>query len=287
MIRLLGDIFNANWSGWQDITFYVLAALIALLLLSIVIVLVTNRTQASGRQIAKRIGEYERQVEMKRKLLEIEKEKSSLELEHVRKELKEKAALMNGAETAALTARQQYSAKKQEIKKLLETVEMTKQELAEHQKREGTNIPEDIVVNALTDRMLASSSFEMDATFMDCKLPAEKTLNYTLNDVADYISKKSAITASDSDENKSVNYQIEDNTFAVLFGLPDNKIRLTFKCGPSYGAKLCKHLKYNVSKAKFPSGLLWFTVDNETVPCALERIKQMIDISYRIAGLGY
>jgi len=165
-------------------------------------------------------------------------------------------------------------------------VEMTKKQLAEYQKREGTQVSEDIAINALTDKTLAESKRVMEA-YIDCKIPKGSKLSFTVADVKSYISKKQGITFAEGKGQAPTNYKVEKKTLALVYALPNGKVRVTFKCGPAYGAKLCKYLKQNVSNAKFPYGLTWFTVSNETAACSLELVEQLIDISYKIAKLGY
>lgn len=285
-INLFTDLFGAGWEQWQDILFIALIAFIAACLIFIIILLILKKSQDGGH-IAQRVERYEKRIEAKREKLESKNAVSQAELERNRKELAEKEREAAEAEAKAAKARQEYLAKEEELKKLIENVEMSKKELAEYQKREGTHVPEDVAVNVLTDKTLAKSALQPDPQFHDCKIPLGKSLNFTGKDVADYISGKHKITYTDAMGHKPANYKIEDKTFAFVYALENDKVRVTFKCGPAYGAKLCKYLGNNVSNAKFPYGLLWFTVSNENAPCSLELIKQLIDISYKIAGLGY
>lgn len=288
-VNLHADIFNANWANWQDIAFIAIIILIAAFLLFIIIfaILRNSRAETDGRRMAKRILWYEQQIEAKRQTLEYEKAKSQAELEESRKELAEKETAAAAAESRTAVAREQLYIREQEIRRLLETVEMTKIELAEYQKREGTNVPEDIAINALTEKTLAESELAMIPGLYDCKIPSGINFNFTLKDITDYIAMKPKITVNEGVGQKPSNYKVEDKTFAFVTALSNGKMRMTFKCGPSYGAKLIKHLNQNVSAAKFPYGLIWFTVTNETGVCSLELVKQLLDISYKIARLGY
>jgi hypothetical protein len=282
------DIFNANWELWQDILFIVLVALVTIGVIYIVVLLLlsNSRMEADGRRMAKRMAWYERQIEMRRKTLEVEKAHSKAELDESRKELAEKEAAAAEAETKAAKARAELLEQERKIRILLETAEMSKKELSEYQKREGTNVSEDIAVNALTDKAIAESGLETDSRYTDVKLPLGRTFAFTAQDVAVYISKKPNIAFTEGTGLKPANFKVGDKTLALVYALPGGKVRVTFKCGPAYGAKLSSTLK-NVSTAKFPYGLLWFTVSNETAPCSLELIQQVIDISYKIARLGY
>ena len=283
MKNLLGA-FNSNWESWQNIVFIALIVLAGIFFFYIMAFLfIGNARMAKG---GRRLAWHEKQMDVKRKTLETENSFSKGELEHTRKEIKDKEDAIKETETRAKEAREQLLRSEQEIQKLLMGAEMTKKELAVYQKREGTNVSEDIAVNVLTNKTLLQSKFAME-DFQDCKIPKGKTIQFTAKQVTDYIEKMQDITVDRGVGSKPSNYKVSKMTLAFVYALPDGKVRVTFKCGPAYGTKLCKYLRQNISVAKFPYGLTWFTVSNETVPCSLELVQQLIDISYRIAKLGY
>ncbi|MCL2817863.1 MAG: hypothetical protein FWD39_05720 [Clostridiales bacterium] len=285
----VADIFNANWAQWQDTLFILLIVVIAALFLFIVafLFLSNSRMEADGRRMAKRIAWYERQVLAKRHALEAEKAKSASELAWRRSVLKEKEAAAKKAAAAAEKARKQLQEHENHIKELLKTTEISKKELAEYQKREGTNVYEDIVVNIITEKTLEESKLIMDPGYADVKIPQSVTFDFAVKDITDYIAKKPKITFTEGAGHKPASYKVEDKTLALVYTLDGGKMKVTFKCGPAYGTRLCKHLPDNVSVAKFPYGLLWFTVTNEDAECSLELMKLLLDISYKIAKLGY
>ena len=276
--------FNSNWESWQMAVFVALIVIAGIFFFYIMVFLFIGnaRMAKSGRRLAW----HEQQMNVKRKTLETESTFSKAELEHKRKEVKEKEEAIKETETRAKAEREQLLRNEQEIQKLLMNAEMTKKELAVYQKREGTNVSEDIAINVLTNKTLLESKLQMD-DFQDCKIPKGKTMQLNVKQVTDYIEKMSDITVERGVGLKPSNYKVSKMTLALVYALPDGKVRVTFKCGPAYGAKLCKYLGRNISVAKFPYGLTWFTVSNETAPCSLELVEQLVDISYRIAKLGY
>ena len=276
--------FDTGWETWQHITFYALIAVAGVFFFYIMLFLFLRNTRMakSGRRLAW----HEKQMDVKRQSLEAEKSLTKAELEQKRNELKEKEDAIKAAEDKAKAAREQLLRNEQEIQRLIMNAEMTKKELADYQKREGTNVSEDIAINTLTDKTLLQSKIVMDV-LPDCKIPKGKTMAFTVKNVTDYIEKMQNITFDPGVGQKPANYKVEKKTLALVYSLPNGKVRVTFKCGPVYAAKLCKHLAKNVSVAKFPYGLTWFTVSNETAPCSLELIQQLLDIAYRIAKLGY
>ena len=283
MINLLSAI-NSNWESWQNVVFFVLVAVAGIFLCYILVFLFIGNTRMakSGRKLAW----HEKQMDVKRQSLETEKTYSKAELEKTRKELKEKEDAIKDAEVKAKAAREQLLRSEQAIQNLIMNAEVTKKELAVYQKREGTQVSEDIAINALTDKTLLQSKFAMEA-LPDCKIPKGKTMSFTVKNITDYIEKMQDITSEPGVGQKPTTYKVSKMTLALVYSLPNGKMRVTFKCGPAYAAKLCKHLERNISVAKFPYGLMWFTVSNENAPCSLELVQHLLDISYRIAKLGY
>lgn len=294
-IELLADIFNANWETWQDYVFIILVSLAAVFLFfGLTFILVSNaRSEADGKRMAKRVAWYEKQLKVKRRALEMEKEKGEQKLEESRRELEERRKEANDAETKANSTRQQIRQKRQELSELLGNLETTQKELAEYQKRDGTVVPVDVAVNCLTDSLLQKSELPMDSSYSDCRIPKGETFAYALSELTEYLHKKPSISYTAGTGKRPASFKYESKnaktgkTFALVSDLGSDKFRMTLKCGPDYGSKLCKHLKNNVQVSAYPSGLLWFTVSNEKNPCSLELAKLLIDISYRIARLGF
>lgn len=294
-VNLLADIFNANWEAWQDIAFILLIVLaVGLLFFGIAFLLISNsRMEADGRRMAKRKAWYEKQLETKRRALELEKEQGEQELDESRKELEEKRKAAAEAEAKAKETREQLIRKKQELSELLNNLETTQEELAEYLKRDGTIVPTDVVVNISTEKVLSVSGLPMNPAYTDCKIPTGTTFDFTVKDITDYIHKKPNISFTAAVGKRPASFKFEDKanktskSFALVSDMGGGIFRITFKCGPDYGMKLCKHLMGSVNVSKYPSGLVWFTVNNEKSPCSLEFIKLLIDISYRIAKIGY
>lgn len=287
-MNLLAGIFYAHWVLWQDIVFIAGLAAFAVLIFSILVFLVLNnaRMESDGRRAAKRVAWYEQRIEIERKALEAEEERARLELEHSRKELSEKREAADQAETAAILARQKIFLIEQELKKLFAQNEMNKKELAEYQKREGTYVPEDVVINILTERVINESLYDMDANYTDCKIPRAMAAAYKIQDIAEYIGRKPDVEVFEGKGKSPARYKVNGKSFAFLYNTGKG-ISVSLKCGMDYGTKLTNHLKGAVNNAKFPYGLIWYSVTNESRPCPLELIQLLIDISYRIAKLGY
>jgi len=284
---LFFDIFGANWDSWQDFAFIAMIAFAALLLLFIVIfvILKNPRMDEDSKRIIRRVEHQEKEIEAKRKVLVFERAKHETKLEENFAKIKEREEAAEEAAAATDEMRVTLRKKEQEIEALLKTAEMTKRELAEYQKREGTQVSEDVAVNALTERVISESKLEADSRFQDCKIPAGRNL-VTFDNLVEYISDKAEVTFAEAVGQKPANYKVDGRTFALLYKV-GNHVKMTFKCGPAYGSKLCKYLPQNVSASKFPYGLLWFTVSNEYAVCSREIFRQLVDISYKIAKFGY
>jgi len=143
-------------------------------------------------------------------------------------------------------------------------------------------------VNKATEEALNISSLTMDATYKDCKVPLEKTVDFSIYDIDQYISSKKNIEKVVASGKKPTSFKIKGGkSFCLLIDLGENKFKITLKCGPAYGTKLCEYFKDTVTVSKFPYGIIWFSVSNEAKQPSLELIKQMIDISYEIAKIGH
>lgn len=289
-INILAGLFYEHWALGQDVVFIIALVVLALLFFSIITFLILNnaRMETSGRRTAKRIKWYEKQIELERLALEAEEEAVKLELEQSRRELDEKRKEAEQAEKQANETRKKMSETEEELRKLFEQNEMTKSELAKYRKREGTYVPEDVVVNILTEKVISESIFVMDEVYAkSCKVPKSVARIYGSQEIAEYISGKPGVEMFSAVGKKPARYKINGKLFAFVYFLDNDKIRISFKCGPDYGSKLAYFFPGIVSKAKFPYDLIWYSVTNESKPCRLELIKLLLDISYRIAKLGY
>ncbi|MCL2522039.1 MAG: MmcQ/YjbR family DNA-binding protein [Erysipelotrichales bacterium] len=151
----------------------------------------------------------------------------------------------------------------------------------------NANILED-AVNKSTEKTLNGSALVMDAFYKECKIPLTVTKEFSIEDIDQYICNKKNITKVEASGKKPTSFKIKGGkSFALLFDLGDGKYKLTFKCGPAYGAKLVEYFKDTVYVSKFPYGIIWFTISNENKNTSLELIKQVIDISYEIAKIGH
>ena len=288
MKPMILDIFNLGWETWQDVTALIAIIFAGLLIIFLIIFLIANfgRKNADEKRLAKQIAWYDEQIALQKQSLEEEKAKNDKELKASREMLAAKEREAAAAEKAATRAQTDLEKKEAEVKKAIEQAEMTKIELAAFQKREKTNVPEDYALNVLTNRVIDSSPLTMRTDLKDIKIPLGKTFEYTVKEVIAYVSKKQNITVEEASGKKPNNYKVAGKTYAMLSDTGEGGFKLVFKCGPSYGSKLIANNNDFVSHSKFPYGLLWFQVDSNK-NCSLELIKLLIDISYRIAKLGY
>ncbi|MCL2521848.1 MAG: MmcQ/YjbR family DNA-binding protein [Erysipelotrichales bacterium] len=172
-------------------------------------------------------------------------------------------------------------------RKLYSEVSAVKKVISKEVSMASDNKLED-AINKVTAETLNKSVFAMDAAYKDCKIPLAENNEYILTDIDRYISSKINIIKTEATGKKPTSYKIKGKkSFALLIDLGNGRFKLTVKCGPAYGVKLLEYFKNIVEQSKFPYGVIWFTVSNEVKQPSLELIKQMIDISYEIAKIGY
>ena len=286
---LLLTIVFKNWDLWQEIVLLGLLVVMVALLLYLVITGIT-RGIADGpedqKRKAKQIERYERELQERRAVLEKEKSEVESELNESRQVIEEKKRETEEAEASAAAVKIELQKREEEMRIMLESTDMTKKELAEYQKRAKTFVAEDFIINTLTNKVLLESQLPMRDDADDCKVPKDITMDYTRDEVFKYLEKKDKAVLQDSAGKRCEVFKINGTTFAMLFPADaEGHMRMTFKCGPGYGTKLsAKYCKNAIEKAKFPYGLLWFSANNTA---SLEVIKQLADISYRLAALGY
>ena len=283
MRNLLLDVFDVGWAGWQDAVIILLVVFIVLMIAFCVTFMLVNNSKNTAKSMARQVAWYEKRIEIKRRELEVEKARSVEALNESRKQLREKEIQALAAEFEAEKAKKALLEKEEEVKQAIFTAEMTKKELAEYQKREKTNVPEDFVINTVTEKVLKASEYKMRTEFSDCLIPVSITPVAT-DLVIKHISKKQDITNSSTSNGKET-YKVEGKTFAIV-SESNGIVKVTFKCGPAYASKLIKYAKPYITSSKFPQGIIWFTFEGQH-GSSMELICQMIDISYRIAKLGY
>ena len=143
-------------------------------------------------------------------------------------------------------------------------------------------------INKATEDTLNKSKLSMDPLYLDLKVPLAENNEYIIADINRYITNKINVIKNTKEGMRPTSYKVKGKkAFALLADVKDGNFKLTLKCGPAYGAKLCEIFPDTVTQAKFPYGLIWFTVINEKKQPSLELIKQMIDISYEIAKIGF
>ena len=210
-------------------------------------------------------------------------QESESALNESRKRINEKKLEVEEAERKRLEAEEEMKRRELEIKELLETSEMTRIELKNWQKKAKTFVSEDFIINTLTEQVLSKSNLEMRSDITECRVPKDITHKYSYNDVLEYLNNKKKVEFQD---NQGKVFKVNGTTLAFLYQVNDkDEMRVTIKCGPNYAQKLVsKYSNKSVDKAKFPYGLLWFDVNYDA---SFELVKQLIDISYRLASLGY
>jgi len=278
------SLFNDTWALWQNILVFVLLMVVAFFLVFIIIMLLVQFT--AGRIVKRRIEREKREVQKELDLLALQSNTTQEELKKAKEKLEEEQRKAKEAEELALQTRKEIEAKEKELEELLIVNEMEKKELVIYQKVHGTNVAEDIVVNIITDNTLKKSRFAMDPSY-EFRVPVGEVFSFNAEDIRKYIKSKPKVEISLGTGQKPDTYKVSGKTFAFLYSLETGHYKVSFKCGPKYGHQLSSVFTNNVAKTKFPYGLLWFMVSNETLDCSLELIKQLIDISYKIASLGY
>ena len=278
-------LFGYEWGFWQEALLIFLMVAVVLLIIFIPVFLVLKEKRKSKVQEYREASEYKHKTNAILAVSEAENEVLREELEKERQRLDDKRR--EEAELAAMTEQRKQELKDQGeiIKNLLASAAMTKAQLEAYQKQENMIVPEDLIINTVTEMALSKSDYEMSHYVADCPIVKDETFSYTSDEIAEYIGAKKDARISGTAHCKV--FKVEGNTFAMFYPSSESggKMRVTLKCGPTYGSKLeTVYTAGAVTKAKFPYGLLWYTVD-ETA--SLEMVKLLVTISYTIATLGY
>lgn len=133
-------------------------------------------------------------------------------------------------------------------------------------------------INRITLLTIRNSKLKMKKG-SDPILPEDNTYNYSFDKVHKY-AEKVAGSVKPMREVGAFSYRTNQKSF-LLTSRRSGRMQMTFKCGPSY-AKAIMELFPQISKSKFPYGVLWFTMDIDPEKISFELISLLIDISYTI-----
>lgn len=168
-----------------------------------------------------------------------------------------------------------------------EVAGMTLEQLFALKLKESQDMSADFIINAITRRVLIDSEFERRADVDDFKVPLNKTLEFGIADIQSYLSSLSEVAHEGAKGKTADAFKVMGKSFALLYNLGDGKFKLTVKCGPYYGQRLTQLYPEYFGKAKFPYGMIWFSMNSVYGECSLELVKLLGYISYNIAKAGY
>ena len=263
---------------------HIFAGIMTLAIVAIIGVLIWLWYRRTFKSYAKEeIAIIEADYRQERDALLRDKTRITAELTQSEKEIDARAAQAKQAQEEAEQLRKdlmELGIREDEAKRY---AEMTLTQLMDIKTKERKALSDDFIINAITRRMLIEGTFERrdDVAFI---VPANTTMEYKESDVREYIMSKDDAALNSNARNDV--YKIGGKSFIMFYRLPENKFKITLKCGIYYANRLCKLYAQIFSKATFPSGLLWYNVNNEK-GCSFELIKLLVDISYNTAKAGY
>ena len=145
------------------------------------------------------------------------------------------------------------------------------------------SVPGDFIVNAITRSVVKDCPYEMRDD-LEFRTPVAITKDFNTTALRDYMCAFEDTERSGGSRGEV--FKINGKSFAMFNTRAGEKFRITVKVGNHYADKLRVAFPETISKAKFPAGLFWYSVENET-ECSLELAKLMVEISYNIAKAGY
>ncbi|MCL2522534.1 MAG: hypothetical protein FWE36_06710 [Erysipelotrichales bacterium] len=170
--------------------------------------------------------------------------------------------------------------KEEEAKRV---ADMSLEELVVLKNEEMKDVSGDFVINAITRKILIDKEFEVRDDVRDFKVPLAKTTGDIFNRLEPLLQSLTDIEYTEAKGKAGATYKVSGKSFAILYNLGEGNYKLTIKCGPFYGQRLTALYKF-FEKAKFPYGMLWFSMNNGG---SLELAELLIAISYNIAKAGY
>lgn len=143
---------------------------------------------------------------------------------------------------------------------------------------------EEFKINRITGDTLDRSPYRTRKDVEEYKIAEGSSYDFEFGDIVRYAGSLKG--ASSTKRGNNYSFKVGSRCFLLAYENPEAD-RVTVKCGPNFGEKLCE-LYPAVQHSKFPHGLLWFTAMPENgkdkkSKLPLELLKQLIDISYAIS----
>ena len=263
---------------------YIFAAIVTLVLLVVLVLFIRTlykffskskarkERERAELDYAKRVAELESEKkELERKLHKtgkvVDKETRRLEKDRAEAEQMERDLMATGIEQEA--ARKYAS--------------MNLAQLLALKGSKNTAVPGDFVINAVTRSVLQNSEYAFRED-LDFRAPESVTKEFKIDDLKSYICTFADVEYSNNKQNEI--FKIQGKSFVIFYTRSEEKFKLTLKVGNHYADKLRVVFPKTITKAKFPSGLFWYSIDNE-VECSFELAKLLVEVSYNIAKAGY
>lgn len=226
------------------------------------------------------------------KTFKLEKKYADTEKRHIEAEIKVVAKGLNEKATKAQRMEFEVEQLRKELMKqgLVEShakavSDMTLEQLIRLKESDGKDLSGDFIINAIARKTLIDGEFQQRTDVVDFKVPLNITKNYGTADVEKLLTSFPSVSIAQEEGKNVFTYKTQGKTFALLSRLKeDGKFKLTLKCGPFYGQRLTQLYPESFQKAKFPHGMIWFTIDNGA---SLELVKLLVLISFNIAKAGY
>jgi predicted DNA-binding protein (MmcQ/YjbR family) len=222
-----------------------------------------------------------------KKRLVAEKKLAEAEIKRSAKGIDEKAERARQLESEAELMRKELMLQGVREDQAREIAIMTLSQLFELKNKEMKDVSADFMINTVARRVLIDSEFERRDDVADFKVPVNKTTGFTVKDIETYLLALPEVVYSEAKGKTADTFKVLGKSFVLLYDLNDGKFKLTVKCGPYYGQRLAQLYPESFGKAKFPYGMIWFTLDNTYGSYSFELVKLLIDISYNIAKAGY
>ena len=231
------------------------------------------------------INERSRSFALEKKQILQEKKHAEKELLRSEKRIDEKTKKANEDKRQAEQMKQELIAQGIKEAEANKMIVMTLPELLMLKRLEASDLSADFIINAITRRVLIDFKFESRNDVSDFKVPVNITTDFTVGALKSYILSLPDTISFGKGGKSATTFKIGGKAFALLYDNGD-AFKLTIKTGPYYGNRLSQLYPSFFEKAKFPYGMLWFSVAKAD-DCSLELLKLMTSISYNIAKAGY
>lgn len=273
---------NLNFTQWivLGVAVFVTVVLFAVLFYNIY-------RMVAKPELKYEIATMEKAFKQERKRIIAEKENAKAEIRR-----SEKAANIKPIDLETERMRRELMQQGLHEEKAKEIADMTLENLLTLKEREREDLSGDFIINAVTRKVLIDSEFEQREDIEDFKVPVNQAAECTAEEVEHYFISLSDVTQIPAKGKTADTYKVSGKAFALLNNLGEGKFRLTIKCGPFYGQRLCQLYPEFFRESVFPYGMIWFSADNlsngsDAGRCSLELVKLLGLISYNIAKAGY